>query len=102
MRVRFAAQRVIIFDRGTLQDTVANVQELRGRVVALHRDTLVLRVAGGPLGSGREARALERQTTVVLDPSTVVSRTQMDSWKFAYGLLAGSVLIFAVLVMSGS
>jgi hypothetical protein len=30
-----------------------------------------------------------------------VSRTDIDGWKVSYALLAGSVLIFAALVVSG-
>jgi hypothetical protein len=48
-----------------------------------------------------ESREAERETTLVLDQSTTVTRTEIDSWKLSYALLGGSVLIFAALVLSG-
>jgi len=71
-------------------------------VFALRGDTLVLRVATELSGDASESGILERQTTVALDQSTIVTLAEVDGWKFAYGLLAGSVLIFVAVVMSGS
>jgi hypothetical protein len=51
--------------------------------------------------SAGDSREAERQATLVLDQSTTVTRTEIDGWKFSYALLAGTVLIFAALVMSG-
>jgi hypothetical protein len=38
---------------------------------------------------------------VLLDSGTTVTRSEVDSWKVAYGILATGVLIFAGLVLSG-
>jgi hypothetical protein len=43
-----------------------------------------------------------RPATVVLDSATFVTRSEVDRWKVGYGILAGAVLIFAGLVLSGS
>ena len=102
VRVRFAAPRLVVFERGIRRDSVAGVRELRGSVFALRGDTLVLRVATEVSGNASESGILERQTTVALDQSTIVTLAEVDGWKFAYGLLAGSVLIFVAVVMSGS
>jgi hypothetical protein len=101
VRVHFATPRVVVYQRGRLQDSVAGVPELRGRVVALRGDTLVLRVKSDRKDSTGNSREAERESTLVLDQSTTVTRTEIDGWKFSYALLAGSVLIFAVLVLSG-
>ena len=101
VRVHFATPRVVVYQRGRLQDSVAGVPELRGRVVALRGDTLVLRVKSDRKDSTGNSREEERESTLVLDQSTTVTRTEIDGWKFSYALLAGSVLIFAVLVLSG-
>jgi hypothetical protein len=42
-----------------------------------------------------------RPATVVLDTATLVTWSEVDSWKVGYGILAGAVLIFAGLVLSG-
>jgi hypothetical protein len=101
VRVHFATPRLVVYQRGRLQDSVAGVRELQGLVVALRGDTLVLRVRSDQTRSAGESGEAERQTTVILDQSTTVTRTEIDSWKFSYALLAGSVLIFAALVLSG-
>jgi hypothetical protein len=101
VRLHFATPRVVVYQRGRLQDSVAGVPELRGRVVALRGDTLVLRVKSDRKDSTGNSREAERESTLVLDQSTTVTRTEIDGWKFSYALLAGSVLIFAVLVLSG-
>ena len=102
VRVHFAAPRLVVYQHGRVQDSVAGVRELRGLVVALRGDTLVLRVKSDRARSADESREAERETTLILDQSTTVSRTEIDGWKISYALLAGSVLIFAALVMSGS
>jgi hypothetical protein len=102
VRVHFAAPRLVVYQRGRVQDSVAGVRELRGLVVALRGDTLVMLVKSDRPRSADESREAESETTLVLDQSTTVTRTEIDSWKFSYALLAGSVLIFAALVLSGS
>jgi hypothetical protein len=102
VRVHFAAPRLVVYRRGRVQDSVAGVQELRGLVVRLRGDTLVLRVKSDRARSADESREAEREATLVLDQSTTVTRTEIDGWKFSYALLAGTVLIFAALVLSGS
>ena len=101
MRVHFAAPRLIVYQRGRAQDSVASVPELRGLVVALRGDTLVLRVKSDRARGAGESGEAELQTMVVLDQSTTVTLTEVDGWKLSYSFLAGSVLIFAALVMSG-
>jgi hypothetical protein len=101
VRVHFATPRLVVYERGQLQDSVSGVPELRGLVVALRGDTLVLRVTSDRGDTTGKSGETERQTTLVLDQSTTVSRTEIDGWKLSYALLAGSVLIFAALVMSG-
>jgi hypothetical protein len=51
--------------------------------------------------SAGDSGETERQATLVLDQSTTVTRTEIDGWKISYAVLAGTVLIFAALVMSG-
>lgn len=101
VRVHFSTPRLVVYQEGLVQDSVAGVPELRGLVVALRRDTLVLRVKSDRARSADESREVERETTLVLDQSTTVTRTEIDGWKLSYAFLAGSVLIFAALVMSG-
>jgi hypothetical protein len=102
VRVHFATPRFVVYKRGLVQDSVAGVREVRGVVVALRGDTLVMLVKSDRPRSADESREAESETTLVLDQSTTVTRTEIDSWKFSYALLAGSVLIFAALVLSGS
>ena len=101
VRVHFAAPRLVVYQHGRVQDSVAGVRDLRGLVVALRGDTLVMRVKSDRARSADESREAERETTLILDQSTTVTRTEIDGWKFSYALLAGSVLIFAALVLSG-
>jgi hypothetical protein len=96
--IRFARPRIIVFDPADNRDTVTMMGELRGRVVSLHGDTLMLRVTG----SSQEQEAVGRVARVLLDSATVVTRSEVDGWKVGYGILATGVLIFAVLVLSGS
>jgi hypothetical protein len=102
VRVHFATPRLVVYQQGQLQDSLAGVRELRGLVVALRGDTLVLRVTSDRKDSTRNSGEAKRESTLVLDQSTTVTRTEIDGWKFSYALLAGSVLIFAALVLSGS
>ena len=102
MRVHFATPRLVVYQQGQLKDSLAGVRELRGLVVALRGDTLVLRVTSDRKDSAGKSGEAKRETKLVLDHSTTVIRTEIDSWKFSYALLAGSVLIFAALVLSGS
>ena len=101
MRVHFATPRLVVYQQGQLQDSLAGVRELRGLVVALRGDTLVLRVMSDRKDSAGKSGEAERETKLVLDQSTTVTRTEIDSWKLSYAFLAGSVLIFAALVLSG-
>jgi len=102
VRVHFATPRLVVYQRGRVQDSVAGVRELRGLVVALRGDTLVLRLMNDRTDSAGKSREAEREATLALDQSTTVTRTEIDGWKVSYAFLAGSVLIFAALVMSGS
>jgi hypothetical protein len=82
------------------RDSVVTLSELEGRVASLRGDTLVIRVTRAPAAGtdwivGQRAR-------LVLDSSTIVTRSEVDSWKVGYSILAGAVLIFAGLVLSGS
>ncbi len=70
--------------------------------MAVHGDTLVLSVASAVSVNAGESSMMDRRATLALDQSTIVTVKQLDGWKFAYALLAGSVLIFAAAVMSGS
>ena len=96
--VRFATSHTIVFDPAGNRDTVTMVRELQGRVVSLHGDTLMVRVTRSPQGEA----ATGRVARIVLDSGTVVTRSEVDSWKVGYGILATAVLIFAGLVLSGS
>jgi hypothetical protein len=98
--IRFASPRLVVFDAGAVTDSVIDVRELQGQVVSLRGGSLVLDVTSLSASGAGNLRGIERQATIALDQSTRVSYTQLDSWKFAYGLLAGAVLIFAGLVMS--
>jgi hypothetical protein len=98
--VRFSESRAVRFQTAAGRGSVVEVRELRGRVVAQHEDTLVVRVAReapGTAESGRDGRS----ATVVMDSHTTVTRSEVNGWKLGYGILAGAVLIFAGLVMSG-
>ena len=98
--VRFTAPRSIAFEVEVGRDSVAAVRELQGRVVSLHGETLVVRVTRIPEGTAG-GRIVGRPATVVLDSATIVTRSDVDSWKVGYGILATAVLIFAALVMWG-
>ena len=98
--VRFTAPRSIAFEVEVGRDSVAAVRELQGRVVSLHGETLVVRITRMPEGTAGE-RMVGRPATVILDSATLVTRSEVDSWKVGYGILATAVLIFAGLVMSG-
>jgi hypothetical protein len=76
------------------------VRELQGRVASLHGDTLVVRLTRIPEGAAG-GRIVDRPLTIVLDSTTIVTRSEIDGWKFGYGILATAVLIFAGLVISG-
>ena len=103
MHVHFAAPRVVVFEQGVLKDSVSGVRDLRGTVVALHGDTVLLSVATVVVsGNVDRSRTTDRRAVLALDQSTTVTLSEVDGWKFAYALLAGAVLIFAALVMSGS
>ena len=98
--VRFSESRAVSVQTGAGRDSVVVVRELRGRVVAQHDDTVVVRIARDVSetgGSGREGPS----ATIVMDSQTTVTRSEVNGWKVGYGILAGAVLIFAGLVMSG-
>lgn len=100
--VRFSAPRVIVLDDAGKPDSVAGVEELRGAAVSLHHDTLVVLVSKERNILTEKSRLPGREIRVLLDQSTAVTGSEIDGWKFAYGLLAGAVLIFVGIVMSGS
>ena len=100
--VRFSAPRVIALNDASKPDSVVGVKELRGSVVSLDHDTLVVLVSKERNVLTEKPRLPGRQIQVLLDQSTIVTGSEIDGWKFAYGLLAGAVLIFVGLVMSGS
>jgi hypothetical protein len=86
-----------VLDPAGDRDTVVTLRDLQGSVVSLHGDTLMIRVTRSSPGEtpvGRVAR-------VLLDSGTVVTRSEVDSWKVGYGILATAVLIFGGLVLSG-
>ncbi|MGH7650662.1 MAG: hypothetical protein ACREMS_02350 [Gemmatimonadaceae bacterium] len=99
--VRFSAPRAIALD-GSQRDSVAGVKELRGSVVSVKHDTLVVLVSNEENPSTDNSALVGRDVQVLLNQSTVVTRSETDGWKLAYGILAGAVLIFAGIVMSGS
>jgi hypothetical protein len=98
--VRFAAPRSIAFKVDGGRDSILMVRELRGRVVSVNRETLVVRVTRVPQGATR-GPIVGGTATVGLDSATIVTRSEVDGWKVGYGILATVVLIFAGLVMSG-
>jgi hypothetical protein len=100
--VRFTPPRTVAFEHGVLKDSVRSVRELRGIVFGLHGDSLVLSVASALADNGLESAMMDRRAALALDQSTTVTMKQLDGWKFAYGVLAASVVIFAALVLSGS
>jgi hypothetical protein len=73
------------------RDSVVTLADLDGRVASLRGDTLVIRVARAPR-TGTEWIVGQR-ARLVLDSSTVVTRSELDSWKVGYSILAGAVLI---------
>jgi hypothetical protein len=99
--VRFSESRSIVFGTQAGHDSVAQVLELRGRVLAQHGDTLVVRVTRDANGTSAAEKS-GRSAAVVLDSHTTVTRSEVDGWKVGYGILAGAVVIFAALVTSGS
>ncbi len=100
--VHFNDPRVIVFDNAGKPDSVAGVKELRGPVISLQHDTLVVRVLKERNVFGDTPRLTGREVSVLLDQSTALIASEADGWKFAYGLLAGAVLIFVGIVVSGS
>ena len=100
--VRFAAPRSVVFEREARKDSLRGVSELRGRVLALRHDTLVIGVTRATAGAADPSLFVGWQTTIVVDPSTVVTRHQFDSWKIAYVGLSVVVLLYAALILSGS
>lgn len=99
--VRFDEPRAITYGHGAGQDSVAAVRELRGRVVALQGDTLHIRVSRVASEAADEARLAGREATIVLDRSTVVTRKELEGWKFAYLVLGSTVLLYCAAVLLG-
>ena len=91
-----------MFDERNHRDSVAGVGELKGTVLNLRNDTVLVGVTNERSTGVDNSRLVGREVAIPLDRTTVVTRNEVDSWKFAYGLLAGAVLIFVGLVMSGS
>jgi hypothetical protein len=100
--VRFTQPRVIVFHDASKPDSVTGVKALRGPVVRLNHDTLVVIVLKEWNALTQKPRLPGQEVQVPLDQSTVVTGSEIDGWKFAYALLAGAVLIFVGIVMSGS
>jgi hypothetical protein len=96
--IRFDAPRAITYSQGSAQDSVAAVRELRGRVIALHGDTLRVRVSRVATGAGNEAQMRGREASIVLDHSVVVTRRELEGWKFAYLLLGSTVVLYVIAV----
>jgi len=101
VHVHFDAPRVVVFERGPAKDTVEGIRDLRGTALALRGDTLTLSVARVS-GDAGETTISDRRAMLALDQSTVITVSEVDGWKLGYALLAGTVLIFAVAVLSGS
>lgn len=97
--VRLAVPRSLVFEGEVGRDSVAAVRELQGRVVSLRGNTLVIRVTRVP-NEGVGGWIVGRRTTILLDSATFVTRSEFDSWKIGYGILASVVLIYAGLVLS--
>jgi hypothetical protein len=93
---------VIVLDDAGKSDSVPGVKDMRGSVVSIHHDTLVVLVSEERNILTEKQRLPGRKVQVLLDQSTAVTGSEIDGWKFAYGLLAGAVLIFVGIVMSGS
>lgn len=102
VHVRFAAPRLVVFESGRLRDSIAGVRELDGNVFSLQNNILVLSVASRQYGNSDEPDTSERLAAIALDQSTSVTTSEVDGWKLAYAILAGCVLIFVAVVMSGS
>lgn len=102
VHTHFATPRVVVFEHGALKDSVAGIRDLRGTVLELRGDTVLLSVESVKQDNASESDLRGRRATVALDQSTIVTLSEIDGWKFSYALLAGTVLIFAALVMSGS
>jgi hypothetical protein len=100
--VHFAVPTIVVFERGVAKDSVRGIRDLRGTVLAVHGDTLVLSAASAVSVNAGETNMRDRRATLALDQSTIVTLREMDGWKFAYALLAGSVLIYVAAVLSGS
>ena len=98
--VRFIGSRTLVFESEGGRDSVTAVREVRGRVVSVKADTLVLRVTGAP-SAADGAGTMGGLVTVLLDSQTRVTRSEVDAWKVGYAILATSVLIFAILVLYG-
>ena len=101
MTIRFAAPHVLVLDERNNKDSVVAVIEVKGRVVNLHGDTVLVTVSNQRSTGIDNSRLVGREVSVPLDRATIVTRSEVDSWKFAYALLAGAVLIFAGLIISG-
>ena len=98
--IRFATPRTIVFERAPSEDSLKRVSELRGRVLASRHDTLVIRVTRATAEAADPSRFLDWQTTIVVNRSTLVTRRELDSWKFAYLAVSSIVLLFAVAVLT--
>ena len=98
--VRFGAPRVLVLDERNHKDSVVGISQLEGTAVNLSNDTVFVIVTKERSTDVDNSRMLGREVAVPLDRTTIVTRSEIDGWKFAYGLLAGVVLIFAGLVIS--
>jgi hypothetical protein len=100
--IRFAAPHILVVDERNRSDSVLAGDELQGTVLNLRNDTLLVSVTKQRSAPVDNARLVGRGVAIPLDRTTLVTRSEIDSWKFAYVFLASVVLIFAVAVLSGS
>jgi hypothetical protein len=92
--VRLAQPRSIVVAGEGERGSVMEVRELQGRVMSLRGETLVIRVTGAAENAAGGS-IVGKRATILLDSTTVVTRSEFDSWKIGYAILATVVLIYA-------
>ena len=95
VRVRFNPPRTLALEGAAQPRLVSAVRELRGHVVSINHDTLLVQVSRVRTGVAEDTLVSGREVRVVLDQFAHVITSEPDSWKFAYLLLSGVVLVFA-------
>ena len=93
---------ILVVDERNRSDSVLAGDELQGTVLNLRKDTLLVSVTKQRSARVDNSRLVGRGVAIPLDRTTLVTLSEIDSWKFAYVFLASVVLIFAVGVLSGS